>query len=128
MPAGIRIDIHLGGFRDSEEKPDRSKSRLQKIAMRLSEEIERVLKEQTNVVMDEEEHSLTASDMVKVHVNDGLGLAWPPEGQSSNPEPIGDGISKYLEQLEAGKIQRTLMPLETYDDGSFHIFISADLR
>lgn len=127
MPAGIRLDIHIGGFRDSAETQLQSKERLRSIVDRLAEEVRRVLMEETNVEMDENANTLTTADMVPVLVSDGLGPDWPPEPESDEPTLLSEGLAKHLDDLESGKTSRTLGRTEAYDDGSFRVFVSVDL-
>ena len=105
-----------------------SKERLKAIAERVSQELRRVLMEETNVETDEDEQTLTSGDMVTFHLKEGLGANWPPEEESSEPQHIAEGAAEYFEKLQAGEIERTLMPTSAYDDGAFHIYIIMDLR
>src|SRR4051794_36274354 len=108
MPAGIRIDIHLGGFRDSAEASTRSKERLRQITERLAEEVKRVLLEQTNVEADEDEGTLTERELIRPFISEGLGPAWPPKDEPSGPRHIGEGAEEHFAALAAGNLQRTL--------------------
>ena len=127
MPAAVRIDIHLGCFRDSAESTADSKARLGSLVERLAGEIKRVLMEETNVEMDEIERTLTSSQAIRPMISEGLGASWPPQADDCEPRPLADGLEAHLDSLESGTAQRTLKRVEAYDDGCYYVYAAVDL-
>lgn len=121
MPGAIRIDIHLGSIQASDQWPSEVTPDLKGLAGRLSEVIRDVLLEFGGPSeRDKDEGFLNPT------IHPGLGPPWPPEKQKE-PSKIGEGAKEHIDKLLQGEDTRTLMPVESYDNGAYHVFFSCDM-
>jgi hypothetical protein len=127
MPAAIRIDIHLGSVGQlAQDLEGSAEAYLDSLAKKLSDSVRACILENTNQLQDELEGDLTPPDAVRVHIQSGLGDAWPPKSDDPDPTPIGEGIDEYLAQLRRGQVSNGLMAQDAYSDGMRFISVRCD--
>ena len=128
MPAGIRIDIHMGSISAlAVDISGSSQEFLDSLASRLSEAVQACILENTNNLQDEVEGSLTSNNIINAQIKEGLGNSWPQEQNSPETTLLGDGISEHIERLRTQDWDDELFDVDSYDDGTRYIHIRCDL-